>query len=403
MSIPFPKMVVRNGRRALSSISRRFYGFPSKKLKLIGITGTNGKTTTSFLLKSIYEKMNYKVGLIGTIAYFTGKRWKASERTTPESLDLVRTFRSMVDAGVRVAVVEVSSHALSLERVTGIKFNIAALTGIGRDHLDFYHTMRNYVNAKTRLFSALDKDSTAVLPRDDNYFELFKDSTGANIVTFGKNNNSDFMGSVSSSSLDGISVKIKWNNQRSEINSKLTGRHNLLNVLLSCAIAISDGIPLETVKRGIETLNYVPGRFEIIGNVIIDYAHTPDALKNALLSARELTKGKLICVFGCGGDRDRGKREEMGKIAQKLADYTIVTSDNPRFEEPMDIIRDIEKGCKKNYEIIEVRPQAIKSAMELAGKDDIILLAGKGHEEYQEIKGKKIPYDDREEVKRLLK
>ncbi|MDI6839751.1 MAG: UDP-N-acetylmuramoyl-L-alanyl-D-glutamate--2,6-diaminopimelate ligase [bacterium] len=415
--IPYPKIIVKDGRKALAVLAQRFYDNPSKKLKVIGVTGTYGKTTSTWLLKSIYEAAGFNVGLIGTIGYWTGSEYKPALHTTPESLDLQRLFFELLNKGINVAVLEVSSHSLSLYRVYGTDFDIACFTRFDRDHLDFHHTLSEYENAKLKLFSNLKSDGIAVLNRDDQTFDNFSSHTRASIITYGITPASDVTGKLCSSTLRGLEVDVRWDNREEHIFSPLIGSHNLSNILLAVSCALKDGINFDTIYAGIKNLKQVPGRFELVGEpalpsgrfaercayVIVDYAHTPGSLESAIRSARELTSGRLMCIFGCGGDRDSGKRPLMGKIATELADYTILTSDNPRSEDPMLIARDIEKGITGgNYEIILDRREAIRKGIERASPEDLILLVGKGHEDYQIYGELKIPWDDRKVAMEIL-
>jgi len=399
-----PKIMVKDGREALALLSNKFYKEPSKKLKVIGITGTNGKTTSALLIKSIYDNLRIKTGLISTIEYWIGdKKFKAS-KTTPESSDLNALLATMVGSGVKVAICEVSSHALALNRVLGIDFDIACFTKLGRDHLDFHKTVDDYKETKLKLFKSLSEDKLAILNRDDETFDSFAKDIKARLVSYGTSPLSDIGGRLLASSVNGNKLEISWGAQKIVVNSSLPGAHNLHNILLAFTCALSDGVPIPRIKSGIEILERIPGRFELIGNVIIDYAHTPDSLKAAMLSARKTSKGKLISVFGCGGERDRGKRPIMGKIATILSDFVVITSDNPRRENPDKIIDEIAKGVvRENYRIIPERSKAIEYAINLAGKNDIVLVAGKGHEDYQEIGTDKIPFNDKKFAEKILK
>ncbi|MCK4352725.1 UDP-N-acetylmuramoyl-L-alanyl-D-glutamate--2,6-diaminopimelate ligase [candidate division WOR-3 bacterium] len=421
--LPCPSIIVKDSRKVLATLASNFYGNPSKKLKLIGVTGTYGKTTSTYLLKSIYEASGSLTGLLGTIKYeVESEKWEvgSAHHTTPESLELEQLFSEMLKKGVKVVILEVSSHSLVLSRVYGVDFNIACFTRLGRDHLDFHHTLKEYEKAKLKLFLDLKKDRTAILNKDDVTFKHFKEHTKANIITYGTTPSCDVQGELYSSSLKGleiiIRVKQKTKSKKQmvgKIYSPLIGSHNFYNILLAATCALNDRIDFETVCEGIEELKQVPGRFEIIerarmprqsvGQVIIDYAHTPDSLKSALLSVRKLTHGRLICIFGCGGDRDSGKRPLMGKVASELSDYVILTSDNPRSEDPLKIIHDIEQGAAGgNYSIVPDRREAIKKGIERSSSEDTILLAGKGHEKYQIYGELKIPWDERKIVKEIL-
>lgn len=429
---------VKDSRKALAVLANKFYAEPSKNLKVLGITGTYGKTTSTWLLKSIYEKAESHLsacgpvcvanatgrhaqaemgsqlkvaptGLIGTIEYYIGDlRIPAQARlvhyTTPESLELQKIFADMLNKGVKTVVMEVSSHALELSRVYKTDFDIAGFTTLGRDHLDFHGSIENYMEAKLKLFSELKGDGLAVLNKDSHVFEQFRNKTKARVITYGTTPECDVYGRLERATVEGTEVNIKWRGKEFNIFSPLIGGYNLSNILLASACALGDGIEPCIICDGIKELKRVPGRFEIIGRVIIDYAHTPGALESALRSAKSLCKGRLVCIFGCGGDRDAGKRQLMGKAASEFADWSILTTDNPRSEDPMGIIKDIEKGfIKPNYEVILDRKDAIYKAIKRSADEDIILLAGKGHEKSQIYGELKVPWDEREVVEELLK
>lgn len=409
-----PIIVVEDGREALADISDKFYGSPSSKLNLIGITGTNGKTTTTLLLKAIYEEYGIKTGVIGTINCFIGDKKYKSERTTPESLDINKLLSSMIEKGVETVIAEVSSHALALDRVRGIDFDIAGLTNISRDHLDFHNSMEDYIGSKQRLFSGVinHAPALAVLNRDDTFFERFRDCTDARVISYGEEN-ADITGKIIQADINGMEVEIREKTedrrQRTErIRSHITGMHNLYNILLSFGISRGDGIPPIFIKRGIEKLKGIDGRFEVIEQrIVIDYAHTPASLESVLKSARTFTKtgppgGKLISIFGCGGNRDKGKRPIMGEISTRVADLTIITSDNPRDENPSSIIEDIEEGVKGRYKVIVDRKEAIEAGIKASKEGDVVVIAGKGHEDYQIIGDKTIPFSDREIAKKIM-
>jgi len=401
--ISLSRVIVKDSRRALAILAQNFYGNPSQQLKVIGVTGTFGKTTSTWLLKSIYEASGARVGLLGTIEYWIGSERRPATHTTPESLDLQKLFSEMLKKQVAVVVFEVSSHSLALSRVYGVDFDIACFTRMGWDHLDFHHTLIEYEAAKLKLFSSLKTSALAVLNRDDSSFSRFKESTNARVVTYGFTSESDVKGELLSSTLTGLEAFIKWNNSESKIVSPLIGSHNLANILLASACALNDGVNFAAVSQGIRNLTHIPGRFEAVERVIVDYAHTPASLEAALRSAREFTRGRLICIFGCGGDRDAGKRPKMGKVASELANHVILTTDNPRSEEPKKIIADIVKGIPTgNYEVILDRREAIKSAVERSSPEDVILLAGKGHEGYQIYGENKLPWDEKQVVKEIL-
>lgn len=398
---------VKDGRKTLAISASNFYDNPANKLKLIGVTGTNGKTTSTFMIKSILEQAGYNVGLVGTIANFVGSEKIKAERTTPESLELQQLFKNMVDKKIDYCVMEVSSHSLSLDRVCGINFSQAIFTNLTQDHLDFHKTFENYYEAKLKLFK---NTKNSIINIDDSYGKkVFQDIDGSKI-TYAASNGADIVAKNIVNHSRGVEFDLYYQNKKIHINLSIPGRYNVYNALCSAAACLSEGISLEDVKKGLENV-VVPGRCEIATkeynldyDVIIDYAHTPDGLENILKTAREFTKGRLISVFGCGGDRDRTKRPIMGKIGSEISDIAIVTSDNPRSEEPMKIIDDIVQGIKKeNYLIVENRRDAIKKAMEIAQKDDVIVVAGKGHEDYQILKDKVIHFDEREVIGEIIK
>ncbi|OFI07548.1 UDP-N-acetylmuramoyl-L-alanyl-D-glutamate--L-lysine ligase [Clostridium acetireducens DSM 10703] len=398
---------VSNSRKALAVIGANYFQNPSKKLKVIGITGTNGKTTSTFMIKSILEAAGYKVGIVGTIANYIGDKKIHAERTTPESFELQKLFKDMVDEKVDYCVMEVSSHSLYLDRVYGVEFCEAIFTNLTQDHLDFHKTFENYYNAKLILFK---NSKNSIINIDDKYGErVFKDVNN-NKITYSIEKKSDVKADNIKMHSRGIEFDINYKGEKSNIGIHIPGKYNVLNALGSAAACLNEGISLEIVKKGLENLLFVPGRCEIVTKkynlgfeVIVDYAHTPDGLENILSTAREFTKGRLISVYGCGGDRDRTKRPIMGKIGSELSDIAVITSDNPRTEDPMLIIEDVIKGIdKENYIVVENRREAIKKAMEIAQKDDVIVVAGKGHEDYQILKDKTIHFDEREVIKELI-
>lgn len=398
-------------RQALAITSSNFYGNPSKKFKLIGITGTKGKTTTTFMIKEILEKAGKKVGLIGTIAtYINGKEISESSRTTPESSELQKIFAKMVEEKVEYVIMEVSSQSLKLHRVDGCDFDIVAFTNFSEDHISpkEHANMQEYFESKLKLFKMC---KTGFTNADDLYGAkipaLFPES---NITTYGIDNFANVMArdvTVSNSYAD-FRTKLTDRNERVKVG--IFGRFSVYNALLAIAITKKLGVDSESIKEALENVK-VPGRSEIIDNkkditIMIDYAHSPKSLEGILQTAKTYTYGRVICVFGCGGDRDKNKRAIMGEIAGKLADFCFVTSDNPRTEEPERIISDIEAGVKqttKNYKVIVDRKEAIKEAIKTANKRDMVIIAGKGHETYQEINGEKYPFDERKIIKEALK
>jgi len=399
---------VEDGRKAMSILSANFYGNPAKKLKIIGITGTNGKTTSTYMMKSMLESAGYKVGLIGTIANYVGNKKIETHRTTPESTELQKLFCDMVKEGIDYCVMEVSSHSLYLNRVYGIEFNQGIFTNLTRDHLDFHKTFKNYYKAKMILF---ENSNNSIINIDDEYGKRVFDDVKTSKITYGINKNSNIKAENIKMSSKGTEFELNYNGNKVKTFINIPGKYNVYNALGSAAACLAEGIPMEKVKAGLEKLSAVPGRCEIVSkdynidfDIIVDYAHTPDGLSNILSTAREFTKGKLIAVFGCGGDRDKTKRPIMGKIGCEMSDIAIVTSDNPRSENPSDIIKDILNGIDKdNYVVVENRMEAIKEALKMAKKDDVIVIAGKGHEDYQILKDKTIHFDEREIVGNLIK
>ncbi len=405
-----PWVQVPDTRRALARLSARFYGYPARRLRLIGVTGTNGKTTTTYLLKAIMQSTGSRVGLIGTIASWIGERKLSGRHTTPESLDLQKLLAEMAAAGVDTVVMEVSSHALALHRVEGLPFATAIFTNITQDHLDFHKDMNDYLGAKKILFQMAEQ--FAVLNNDDPAApELFRAARGR-VVTYGIRQDADVKAADIQLTTRGASFRVQtpWGDAR--VNLKLTGHFNVSNALAALAAGGAHGLPLAAMVPALESVAGVPGRFELVDRgqdftVVVDYAHTPDGLENILKTARQLPHGRLITVFGCGGDRDRGKRPLMGEIAAILSDLVVVTSDNPRTEDPRRIIAEIEEGVQKvlrpgAYAVLPDRRQAIAYAVRTASRGDLVVIAGKGHEDYQIIGTARFPFDDRIEAARAI-
>ncbi|MDU5110349.1 MAG: UDP-N-acetylmuramoyl-L-alanyl-D-glutamate--2,6-diaminopimelate ligase [Clostridium sp.] len=399
-------LLVKEGRKALATMSANYYDHPTKKLKLIGVTGTNGKTTTVYLLKSILEKEGKKVGLVGTIANYIGDKKIKSERTTPESLELQKLFKDMVDEGCEYCVMEVSSHSLQLDRVYGCEFEVGIFTNLTRDHLDFHKTFENYYNAKFKLF---ERSKASVINVDDDYgYRVLKDIEKLEnkmVRTYSIREESDFKAR-------NIALKegdIHFDINGESYNSVLPGEYNVYNALGVIAAVNILGISVGAIKKGLLDV-VVPGRCERVGykydinyDIIIDFAHTPDGLKNILETLKGYTKNRLIAVYGCGGDRDKVKRAELGRIGTEIADLAVITSDNPRDEDPMYIIKEIIAGItKSNYLAIENRTEAIKLALNMAEEGDVVVLAGKGHENYQITNEGVIHFDEREVVDEIL-
>ena len=404
-----PLIIVRDTRKALSSLSCCFYNNPSQKINLVGVTGTNGKTTTTFLTKSVIEKAGYETGLIGTINYQIGKKVITAKETTPESVELQRLISEMVAAKMKFAVMEVSSHSAIQHRIENIDFKTAVFTNITTEHMDYHKTFPNYMNAKAELFKNLRKDSFAVLNADDEFSEYFADRTNAKIIWYGIKNDADIKAEIYKESTRDVMIKLSCFGREVDMKIPFVGLHNVYNALASVASAISLGFELDTIKSGIETASTVPGRLENVPcdrgfKVVIDYAHTPHALETVLHALKNPVKGRILLVFGCGGDRDKEKRPQMGRIADEKSDIFWLTNDNPRSEDPLAIIDDIKAGIKsaRSFHIQTNRYKAIEDALSEAKDDDLIIIAGKGHERYQIIKDTIVPFDDREVVKNIL-
>ena len=398
-------LVVPDMQKTLAVIVPYFYDFPAKKMRVIGITGTNGKTTTSYLIRSILMQAGYKVGLIGTIQMMIGEEIFPVHNTTPNVIDLQKTFAEMLSKNVDYVVMEVSSHAIAENRIAGIDFNAAIFTNLTQDHLDYHKTMENYRDTKAKLF-AMAKDFV-VVNVDDAAGAVMLESATCKKITYSIENNSDFRAENVDVHAGGTSFDINHSTLSTlHLTLNLTGKFNVYNALSAVATAKSENISDDTIKAALEAFKSVSGRFErvfadIPFTVIVDYAHTPDGVKNVIETARQIVKNKIITVFGCGGDRDNTKRPIMGRLAAELSDIVIATSDNPRSENPESILREIEVGIKekiggKQYECIPDRKAAIFHAVEIAQAGDIILILGKGHENYQILKDKTIHFDDKE-------
>jgi UDP-N-acetylmuramoyl-L-alanyl-D-glutamate--2,6-diaminopimelate ligase len=402
---------VDDSRRALAQMAAVFYGQPSRHLCLIGVTGTSGKTTSTYLLEAMLRAYSVTPGVIGTVTYRYAGREQPADQTTPAAEDLQRLLRQMVDGGVSHCVIEVSSHALAQDRVWGCLIAAALFTNLSHDHLDFHRDMAAYYAAKARLFTEY-QPGLAVINRDDPAGEKLLSETRAPVITYGFSAAADI--SVDQVTLDarGIALRAKVPGQLVELRSPLIGRHNVYNILGALATASGLGMDLGRAIQGIESLAAVPGRFERVDagqpfSVLVDYAHKPDALRHVLIAARGIISGRLIVVFGAGGDRDRGKRPHMGQRVAEYADVAVITSDNPRSEAPMDIIRDVEAGYTAAggavaYRVVEDRRRAIYEAIALARTGDMVVIAGKGHETYQIIGTTRLPFDDRQVARQAL-
>ena len=405
-----PYILVESDRLALALLGRNFYGNPAASMTMIGITGTNGKTSSTLLLKQVLEKtLGAKVGLIGTMANMIGEETIPTERTTPESLDLQAMFARMRDSGCTHVVMEVSSHAITLERIGGVHFDVAAFTNLTEDHLDFHKTMDAYCDAKAELFRRCDR---AVINADDGFSHRILAAAVCPYLTTSVETDQGLHAADVELHAEGICFTAVCGAERAKISLPIPGRFTVYNALTVLGVACQLGISLRDCADALKTVEGVKGRVEVVPtpgmpySVLIDYAHTPDALENVLRTVRDFCKGRLIAVFGCGGDRDPMKRPIMGKIGVELSDFAVITSDNPRTEAPMAIIEDILKGVNQEtgeYIVMEDRRKAIRYAMDIAEKNDIIVLAGKGHETYQDIGGQKHHLDEREEVAAHLK
>jgi len=408
-------LVVENTREALADLAATFYGFPVRRLRLAGVTGTNGKTTTTFLIKHICEKAGLRCGLIGTVRYEIGERVLPAIRTTPESLDLQELLAQIANAGCKAATMEVSSHALAQERTRGLEWDVAVFTNLTQDHLDFHGTMENYFESKVKLFTQLPQQQkkrkpVVVVNIDDRYGEqlLSKIDKKISVVTYGMGARADFRASNYRMEFGGTSFQLDARGKSYLVRVPLIGRFNVANSLAALASANALGVNLRDAVLSLGKTPQVPGRLEAVPakrqfQVYVDYAHTPDALLNVLKTLRELEPRRLIVVFGCGGDRDRQKRPLMGSVVDQNADYAIITSDNPRKEDPDAIIAEVEKGFRPNHhEKIVDRSAAIARAIAIAQPRDVVLIAGKGHENYQEFSDHTVPFDDIQVARRAL-
>jgi UDP-N-acetylmuramoyl-L-alanyl-D-glutamate--2,6-diaminopimelate ligase len=421
-----PEIVVPDTRECLGLVAHEFYGRPSERLETHGITGTNGKTTTTYLLDSIFREAGRKTGVVGTLGYRLGDRVMVGDRTSPESLDLARLLASMVEAEVEVVTMEVSSHALKLSRAAGMQFDTATFTNLSRDHLDFHGSLEEYARAKRILFDLLEggggKDGAAAIVNGDDPFgselvSMLRSSGRVEVLTYGMGECDVTAGDLSTTP-SGTTARFHTPAGDIDVRLALISAFNVMNALAATAVAVSRGVPLDAIAAGLARVEKVEGRLELVDagqdfTIVVDYAHTPDALGQVLGALAQLPAGKIITVFGCGGDRDRGKRPMMGEIAVRNSDVVIVTSDNPRTEDPAQIIEEILAGTEDVpagsvrpgvvLEANESRREAIRRAVELARRGDIVLIAGKGHEDYQILGDRKIHFDDREEAREAVR
>ena len=410
LDLPVPQLVVADARLAMALAADVFFGCPTRELEVTGVTGTNGKTTTAFLLYSILAAAGRRPGLLGTVEMRVGGERRAVTRTTPEAIDLQRTFRELLDAGDRSCAMEASSHASELKRLVGTRFRALVFTNLSQDHLDFHGTLDAYYEAKRRLFTEPNVDGSrppAAVNVGDAHGRRLADELrglGVRLLTFGLSEDGD----IRPEELELTPATTSFRAAGLTVRPKLRGRFNVENVLGAIAAARLLGLEDEAIVRGVEHVPGVPGRFEAVDEgqpfaVLVDYAHTPEALENVLVEARRLASGRLICVFGCGGDRDRAKRPLMGEVVSRLADLAIVTSDNPRSEEPVAIIEEILTGMNGAEDVVPDRAAAIARAVESAEEGDVVLIAGKGHEQGQELHDRTIPFDDREVARDALR
>ncbi|MFZ5975480.1 MAG: UDP-N-acetylmuramoyl-L-alanyl-D-glutamate--2,6-diaminopimelate ligase [Bacillota bacterium] len=395
---------VKDSRDAMALMSAAFFGNPARAMTMVGVTGTNGKTSTTYMVKSILESAGQKVGLLGTITNMIGDERIHTERTTPESVDLHRLLKRMRDEGVHTVVMEVSSHSLKLKRVAGITFDVAAFTNLTQDHLDFHGNWEDYFASKKILFRMC---KSAVINLDDAVSQKMVEGRDYPVTGFGIREQAHVMAQSIEITPRGVRFMLRIGGQTLPVNLRIPGLFSVYNALAAAGIAHVLGATANNIITGLEKLQNVSGRFEVLDThgrdvtVILDYAHSPDGLDNVLNSIKEFARGRIITMFGCGGDRDRGKRPLMGEIAGRYCDFCVITSDNPRTEQPMDIINDIIEGMRRTaceYVVIENRLEAIEYTLKQARNGDVVLLAGKGHEDYQEIHGVKFHFNDKEIV-----
>ena len=407
-------------KSAMQVIAPYFYDYPARKMRMIGVTGTNGKTTITYLLQSILRNAGFKVGVIGTIQIMIENEVLPIHNTTPDVIDLQSILSQMVEKGIDYVVMEVSSHALDQNRIAGCEFDVAVFTNLTQDHLDYHKTLDNYANAKAKLFDLVSQpgvkaSKAAVINFDDAYGQLMVEHAKCKVITYGIDRECNLLAKEIKLSAKGASLTLSENGKNMvELNLKITGIFNVYNVMAAIGAALVENIEIKIIKEALEHMDGVSGRFEVVDegqkfSVIVDYAHTPDGLKNVLSTARQIAQKRIITVFGCGGDRDQTKRPIMGKIATELADVVIATSDNPRSEDPEFILSQVEAGVlsaltgDKYHEKITDRKAAIFRAIELADEGDVVVIAGKGHEDYQILKDKTIHFDDKEVAREALR
>lgn len=412
LAIDVPQILVKDTRAALSRIAAAFYGNPAEKLKIIGITGTNGKTTVSYMLSSILQAAGKKIGIIGTLGARYGRAEISSNLTTPDPIELHKLFSEMLLCGVEYVVMEVSAHALYYKKTEGIRFSACIFTNLSQDHLDFFDNMENYQNVKSKLFSKEVCD-VAILNGDDSVGRVFSTMRAGveRTVIYALNTPSDAFAVITDEGLKGCSFMLNLSDQLCRVNLSFTGRYNVYNALAAATCAYALGMELSDISKGLEALKGVRGRLQAVGcyqggDIYVDFAHTADGLHKSLTALRQYCKGRLICLFGCGGNRDKSKRSVMGETAAKDADFCILTSDNPRYEDPLDIISEIERGYRRfsiKYVVVPDRKRAIDYGLDFLKQGDILLVAGKGGEDYQEIMGIKYPFNDQDIIENLIK
>ncbi len=406
LDTPITQVIVSDSRKAMSNIASEFYGHADKKMKIIGVVGTNGKTTTTHIIKNIFDSAGIKCGLIGTLGTYYGEEYLEPILTTPDPIELHKTLSKMQKNGVEVVVMEVSAHAIKLGKIDGIDFEAGVFTNFSQDHLDFFHDMETYRKVKESFF---DKRCKYVVVNSDDQVGLNILKKRSDGVSYGIDNPSDVFAIDVEENTNSTNFVINLFDCIYNLKINLIGRFNVYNALAACTVCALMGIDTLAVVNGVEKIKKISGRLErVVANnytIFVDYAHTPDGLKKAILALKEICVGKLICVFGCGGNRDMEKRKEMGSISGKYSDFTVITSDNPRYEDPMEIIMEIEKGVlgvTKQYVVVQDRKDGIEYAINMASKDDVVLVAGKGSEKYQEILGIKHPYNDKDTIRELL-
>ncbi len=411
VQVGVPQVVVPSVRAAMGPLSSAFWGHPSRQLEVVGVTGTNGKGTVAWLVRAVLESGGLPCGVVGTLGAWAGDGWCALDRTTPEAPELHALLARMVRAGLRAAAVEVASHALAQARVGGVRFRAAAFTNLTQDHLDFHGSWEAYRDAKAKLFEQVDPDGVAVVNRDDPHGAYMASRSRAPVLSYGLGRGAAVRAQDVQVDEHGCTFEVLTPAGRARVRLHLLGRFNVYNALCALAVGTHFGVGLDQAAQALASVRALPGRFERVEagqpfTVVVDYAHTPDGLAHVLATAREITRGRVIAVFGCGGDRDRGKRPQMGRVAAQLADHVVVTSDNPRSEDPLAIVEDILEGVRSvdgaRYEVEPDRGAAIRRALDLARPGDAVLICGKGHETVQVFRDRAVPFDDRQEARRAL-